>query len=109
MEIKNINNKPDIKFLESDEQFLVELKNGKDVIHIGHPKKDEYDEYYPMYVNGQEILGTGTDSLGQAILWGESYLTRNKDPNEMFWDHIRDISRAACFLECVLAERVKKD
>ena len=52
MEIKNINKKPDIKFLESDEQFLVELKSGKDIIHIGHPKKDEYDEYYPMYVNG---------------------------------------------------------
>lgn len=104
MEIKNINKKPFIEILD-DHKYIAEMKlaDGDDIVQIGFPKKDSCDrDYYPVFVNNQEIFGTGTESFGQAIIWGETYLSRKEDPVETLMGKVRAISREANFLEFVL-------
>lgn len=106
MEIKNINEKPNLVLLEGDEEnFAYMEKNGKRV-YIGQPKYDDFQEetLYPIYLDEDEIVGTGTNSLGQAIIWCETYLNLKGDPGfiEGFLEDIDAIDRKTSTMRQVL-------
>ena len=108
MEIKNINNNATIEFLEDNSEFLIKVSLDKREVYIGHPRKsDVHNEmYYPIYVDGQEILGTGTTSIGLAIRWAEQsvkgWTRKNMNPLE---DAVRNIRREASILESLILNR----
>jgi len=108
MEIKNINNNATIDFLEGDSKFFIKVSLDKREVYIGHPRKsDVHNEmYYPIYVDGQEILGTGTTSIGLAIRWAEQsvkgWTRKNTSPLE---DAVRCISREVSILESLILNK----
>ena len=108
MEIKNINNNATIEFLENDSNFLIKVSLDKREVYIGHPRKsDVHNEmYYPIYVDGQEIFGTGTTSIGLAIRWAEQsvkgWTRKNMSPLE---DTVRCISREVSILESLILRK----
>lgn len=108
MEIRNINNNATIEFLENNSEFFIKVSLDKREVYIGHPKKsDVHDEmYYPIYVDGQEIIGTGTTSIGLAIRWAEQsvkgWTRKNMGPLE---DAVRCISREVSILESLILNR----
>lgn len=108
MELKNINDKPNLVLLEGDEKFFAYMeKNGKRV-YIGQPKYDDFQEetLYPIYLDEDKIAGTGTNSLGHAISWCETYLNIKSDPGilEMLLEDIDDLDRKTSTMRQVLLD-----
>lgn len=108
MEIKNINNNATIEFLEDNSKFLIKVSLDKREVYIGHPRKSDVrnEMYYPIYVDGQEILGTDTTSISLAIRWAEQsvkgWTRKNMSPLE---DAVRCIRREVSILESLISHK----
>ena len=99
MTISNINGKPNLEILDDDSKFMARMVYGKNTVEISKPTwSDVHDEWeYHMFVNDNEIFGTGTNSLAAAITWAEKYLTMN---NASILSDISGIIRSLTTLEC---------
>jgi hypothetical protein len=106
MELKNINDRPNLVILEGDEKNFAYMEKNDKRVYIGHPKYSDFHEetFYPIYVDGNDIYGTGTNTLGQAITWCETYLKFQGDPGfiEGFIEDIDAIDRKTSFMRQVL-------
>ena len=111
MTISNINGKPNLEILDDDPKFMARMVYGKTTVQISKPVwSDFHDEWeYHMFVNGNEIFGTGTNSLAAALTWAESYIMMGyQNPKERVLEHIREINRTLSTLEmCFENDAVK--
>lgn len=108
MVIANINERPDLVILDNDEKYLASMTSGFTTVYIGKPKKAQFHtgKVYPIYINGQEIYGTGTDSLAAAISWVEKYLMIGaRKPSEDVIETLRSITRDLSVLELAIEDK----
>lgn len=111
MIVENINGNPTLEFLENDEKFLAKMSKGKVTVFISKPVKNTLSsgKVYRMFIDDQEIYGTGTDSLAAAISWAENYIMLGeRNPKETVLQHLREINRTLALLEiCFENDKVK--